>query len=112
MNNTRAAVNIYIFTQKKKPFSAPLPKHPARQVISILQMACAHLLYRYQTRRLILGIITIREITKTCRLTDLYVKIHNGCTQKLLLPPQQSGFTVLPTLSPQSVVILPFFVST
>lgn len=75
-------------------------------------MACAHLLYRYQTRRLILGIITIREITKTCRFTDLYVKIHDGCTQKLLLPPQPLALQSCPLCPPQSVVILPFFVST
>lgn len=117
MNNTRAAVNIYIFTKKKKTLQCSPPQTSSKT---------SHF---YSSDGVCTLTVSLSDTTVNTRNNNNSRNHKNLQVHRLLrenswrlytkAPPTsaalgtpQSGFTVLPTLSPQSVVILPFSVST
>lgn len=112
MNNTRAAVNIYIFTHKKNNLQCSPPQTSSKT---------SHF---YSSDGVCTLTVSLSDTTVNTRNNNnsrnhKNLQVHrplreNSWRLYTKAPPASTalGFTVLPTLSPQSVVILPFFVST
>lgn len=111
MNNTRAAVNIYIFTQKKnQPSVLPSPNQTSSKTSHFYSSdgVC--------TLTVSLSDTTVNTRNNNNSRNHKNLQVHrplreNSWRLYTKAPPASAalGFTVLPTLSPQSVVILPFF---